>query len=201
MAKERPPIVGLLLAAGRASRFRAATGRDKLAEPIPLGLPYAGIPVIAAALSALRPAVDEVIAVVDQNNARAIGLVEALGATVLRCASGGTGESIALGVNARPDAGGWVVALADMPFIRSETIRTVAKALERSSLVAPSYKGQRGHPVGFGKAHRAVLTTLTGDEGARALFKEHQPLIIETDDAGTITDIDSPEDWKTARVV
>ncbi|HEY1720997.1 MAG TPA: nucleotidyltransferase family protein [Magnetospirillaceae bacterium] len=200
MPKERPPIIGLLLAAGRASRFRAATGRDKLAEPIPLGLPYAGIPVIAAALSALRPAVDEVIAVVSESNARAIGLVEALGATAIRCSSGGTGESIALGVNARPDAGGWVVALADMPFIRSETIRAIAKGLERADLVAPSYKGQRGHPVGFGKAHGATLATLTGDEGARAILKLVEPLIIETDDVGTVTDIDSPEDWKAARI-
>ncbi len=199
MAKTRPPVIGLLLAAGRASRFRAATGRDKLAEPIPLGLPYAGIPVIAASLSALRPAVDEVIAIVNEGNTRAIGLVEALGATAIRCASGGTGESIALGVNARPDAGGWLVALADMPFIRSETIRNVAKALERSDLVAPSYQGQRGHPVGFGRVHWAGLATLTGDEGARAIFKDHQPLIIDTDDAGVVTDIDSPEDWKTAR--
>jgi molybdenum cofactor cytidylyltransferase len=199
MVKTRPPIIGLLLAAGRASRFRAATGRDKLAEPIPIGLPYAGIPVIAAALSALRPAVDEVIAIVNQDNARAIGLVEALGARAIRCASAGTGESIALGVNARPDAGGWLVVLADMPFIRTETIRTVAKALERADLVAPTYRGQRGHPVGFGKTHGPVLATLTGDEGARMILKDAKPLLIETDDAGTVTDIDSPHDWKTAR--
>jgi molybdenum cofactor cytidylyltransferase len=199
MAKARPPIIGLLLAAGRASRFRAATGRDKLAEPIPVGLPYAGIPVIAASLSALRPAVDEVVAVVDEKNVRAIGLIEALGATALRCASGGTGESIALGVRARPDAGGWLVALADMPFIRTETIRAVAKALERADLVAPLYRGQRGHPVAFGRSHGPALMALSGDEGARAILKDTTPLLIETDDAGTVTDIDSPDDWKAAR--
>jgi molybdenum cofactor cytidylyltransferase len=200
MAKQRPPIIGLLLAAGKASRFRAATGRDKLAEPIPLGLPYAGIPVIAAALSALRPAVDEVVAVVSETNTRAIGLVEALGATAIRCTSDGTGESIALGVNARPDAGGWLVALADMPFIRTETIRGIAKALDRSDLVAPVYKGQRGHPVGFGKVHGPALAGLTGDEGARMIFKTKEPLLIDTEDAGIVADIDHPEDWKAARV-
>jgi molybdenum cofactor cytidylyltransferase len=192
------PIVGLLLAAGRASRFRAATGRDKLAEPIPLGLPFAGIPVIAAALSALRPAVDEVVAVVAADNTRAISLVEALGGTVVRCTSGGTGESIALGVAARPDAAGWLVALADMPFIRTETIRNLARGLGRADLVAPVYRGQRGHPVGFGHAHGGRLATLSGDEGARAILAGAKPLLIETDDAGVVTDIDSPEDWKAA---
>jgi molybdenum cofactor cytidylyltransferase len=156
--------------------------------------------VIAASLSALRPAVDEVIVVVSETNARAIGLAEALGATAIRCKSEGTGESIALGVNARPDAGGWLVALADMPFIRTETIRSIAKALDRADLVAPTYKGQRGHPVAFGKAHGPILAALTGDEGARMIFKTKEPLLIDTDDAGVVTDIDHPEDWKAARV-
>lgn len=198
MANARAPIVGLLLAAGQASRFRAATGRDKLAEPIPLGLPYAGIPVIAVALSALRPAVDEVIAVIDRNNKRAIGLVEALGCTALPCASSGTGESIALGVKARPDAAGWLVALADMPFIRTETIRAVARGLAAADLVAPVYHGQRGHPVAFGSVHRAALEALTGDQGARSLLADARPLLIETDDHGILADIDSPDDWKAA---
>jgi molybdenum cofactor cytidylyltransferase len=200
MASPRPPIIGLLLAAGRASRFRAATGRDKLAEPIPLGLPYAGIPVIAASASALRAAVDEVVVVVDEGNVRAIGLAEALGCTALRCSSGGTGESIALGVAARPNAAGWIVALADMPFIRSATIRAVAEALTRDSIVAPVHNGQRGHPVGFGRVHGPALMKLTGDDGARAIIAAAKPLLIETDDAGVLRDIDSPDDWKVVKV-
>jgi len=199
MGRPKAPIVGLLLAAGSASRFRAATGRDKLAEPIPLGLPCAGMPVIAAAFSALRPAVDEVVAVVDRDNRRAIGLVEALGGTALACTSGGTGESIALGVAARPDAAGWLVALADMPFIRTATIRAVAQALMRADLVAPSHGGMRGHPVGFGRKHKAALLALRGDQGARAILAASQPLLIATDDAGVLRDIDAPEDWKAAK--
>jgi molybdenum cofactor cytidylyltransferase len=199
MASTRAPIIGLLLAAGRASRFRAATGRDKLAEPIPLGLPYAGIPVIAASASALRAAVDEVVAIVDQNNARAIGLIEALGCTALRCSSGGTGESIAMGVAARPDAAGWLVALADMPFIRTATIRAIAEALTRDTIVAPVHAGQRGHPVGFGRGHGPALMKLTGDEGARAILANAKPLLIETDDGGVLRDIDSPDDWAAAK--
>ena len=192
----RPPIVGLLLAAGQARRFRAATGRDKLVETIPLGLPYAGIPVIAAAASALRSAVSDVVAIVDANNARATGLVEALGCTALRAASGGTGESIALGVAARPDAAGWVVALADMPFIKTATIRTLVKAMSADAIVAPVHNGQRGHPVCFGKSYGPELIKLTGDEGARAILAAATPRLIEVDDPGTLRDIDSPEDWQ-----
>ncbi len=188
-----------MLAAGRASRFRAATGRDKLAEPIPIGLPYAGIPVIAASVSALRAAVDEVVAIVDQDNGRAIGLIEALGGTALRCSSGGSGELIAMGVAARPDAAGWLVALADMPFIRSATIRAVVEALAHNNLVAPTYHGQRGHPVGFGRSHGKALMALTGDEGARTILANAKPSLIETDDPGILMDIDSPDDWAAAK--
>ena len=199
MARPRPPIIGLLLAAGRASRFRAATGRDKLVEPIPMGLPYAGIPVIAASVSALRAAVDEVIAVVDRDNARAIGLIEALGGTALRCSSGGSGELIALGVAERPDAAGWLIALSDMPFIKSATIRLVAEALARHDLVAPTYRGRRGHPVAFGRAHGKALMKLTGDDGAKAILAAATPHLIEVDDPGVVHDIDSPDDWAMAK--
>jgi molybdenum cofactor cytidylyltransferase len=196
MPSPRPPVVGLLLAAGRASRFRAATGRDKLTETIPLGQPYAGIPVIAAAASALRAAVDEVIVVVDSDNARAIGLAEALGCTAVRCKSGGIGESIALGVAARPDASGWVVAPADMPFVKTATIKAIIKAMSADAIVAPVHAGQRGHPVGFGKRFGPALMKLSGDEGARSIIAAIQPVLIETDDQGTLRDIDHPDDWK-----
>ena len=196
MASPRPSVVGLLLAAGRSSRFRAATGRDKLVETIPLGQPYAGIPVIAVTASALRGAVSDVVAVIDADSARATSLVEALGCLALRCKSGGMGESIAKGVAARPNAAGWLVMLADMPFVKSATIKAIMKAMTPGTIVAPTYRGQRGHPVGFGSNFGPALTSLTGDEGARAILATTPPTLIETDDPGVLRDIDSPDDWK-----
>ncbi len=65
-------------------------------------------------------------------------------------------------------------------------------------MVAPVYRGQRGHPVGFAEVYGARLVTLDRRRGARAILASAKPLLIETDDAGVVTDIDSPDDWKTA---
>ena len=48
----------------------------------------------------------------------------------------GMGASLACGVMASPDASGWIVALADMPWIRPATIQSVAAALGYSSQTA-----------------------------------------------------------------
>ncbi len=69
----------------------------------------------------------------------------------------------------RSPADGWVIALADMPAIRLDTIRRVAEALRTgATTAAPVYRGQRGHPVGFAKLCRSELLALDGDTGARA---------------------------------
>ena len=66
--------------------------------------------------------------------------------------------------NATPSARGWVVALADMPALKSATIVAIAQKLESGmDLVAPTYQGERGHPVGFGKRYGPQLLALDGD--------------------------------------
>ena len=73
-------------------------------------------------------------------------------------------------LRAAPDADGWLIALADMPFVRPETIRAVLAALAKgAAIAAPSYRGERGHPVGFARAFYEELSTLKGDAGAREL--------------------------------
>ncbi|CAJ0687278.1 Purine catabolism protein PucB [Ralstonia mannitolilytica] len=118
------------------------------------------------------------------------------GCEVLRCADAarGMGASLAAGVAARPQAGGWVIALADMPWIAPATIAQVAGALDARHCVAPFYEGQRGHPIGFGADFFAGLTSLDGDEGARRLIAPGTLVRIDTDDAGILRDVDTPAD-------
>src|SRR5262249_59668766 len=105
--------------------------------------------------------------------------------------------SLAAGVAASDDAESWIVALADMPRIAGETIEAVARVLDGgASIVAPVYRGQRGHPVGFGLAHRDALLALDGDSGARALFALHTVTRVEVDDPGILADVDTPEDLR-----
>src|SRR5712675_1981848 len=116
---------------------------------------------------------------------------------VCKNAGEGMGTSLAAGVRAAADAHGWVVALADMPFLHPETIRVIAKALaDGAAIAAPTYRGERGHPVGFAKRYFDELVSLHGDHGARDLLKRHSSLasLHEVDDPGVLRDIDRLSD-------
>jgi molybdenum cofactor cytidylyltransferase len=112
------------------------------------------------------------------------------------------GASLASAVRASGDVAGWVIALADMPYIRPETIVKIAASLAAdAAIVAPAYRGERGHPVGLSARFRAQLEALRGDEGARSVLKENAALIklIEVDDPGVCRDIDTPDDLRRAQ--
>jgi molybdenum cofactor cytidylyltransferase len=183
-------ICGILLAAGASKRF----GSDKLLHPL-----TAGTPVAAAALANLRAAVAHVVAVVRPGASTLENLLSDAGATVILCtnADDGMGASLATAVGASGDVSGWVIALADMPYIRPETIDKIAASLSAgAAIVAPVYRGERGHPVGVSARFRPQLEALRGDEGARALLKENPGLVklIDVDDPGVCRDIDTPAD-------
>jgi molybdenum cofactor cytidylyltransferase len=181
---------GVLLAAGAARRF----GGDKLLAPLP-----DGTPVGLAALRAMRAALPTVIAVVRPGDDALSALLSGHGVRVVHCerADEGMGASLACGVAASADANGWVVALADMPWIAARTIRAVGDAIVAgASLAAPVCRGERGHPVGFAASHRAALMALEGDEGARAILANAGTALvrIDVDDAGVLRDVDAPGD-------
>ena len=183
-------ICGILLAAGASKRF----GSDKLLHPLTEQTPIA-----IAALANLRAAVPQVIAVVRPGSPLLEKRLCDAGAMVVICANAdeGMGASLAAAVSASDDATGWVVALADMPYIRPETIGKIARALDAgAAIVAPAYRGERGHPVGLSARFRRELEALRGDEGARALLRSNAGLVelIEVDDPGVCRDIDTPSD-------
>ncbi len=183
-------ITGILLAAGSGSRF----GGDKLLATLPDGTPIA-----AAAASALHVAVPDSIAVVRQGDDRLVAILAGAGLRVIECpdAAQGMGVSLAWGIRHAADADGWVVALGDMPFVRPQSVALVAAALAAGATVAaPAYRGQRGHPVGFAAVHRAALTALSGDAGAREVLARagSNIALIEVDDPGVLQDVDTPAD-------
>jgi molybdenum cofactor cytidylyltransferase len=187
-------IVGILLAAGRSVRF----GGDKLIEPLlqAAGDCAAGTPIGVAACRHLGAAVSATVAVVRPSDTVLATMLRDAGARVVECARAeeGMGASLACGVQAAPDADAWLIALADMPWIRLSTINLLASALAAGAdIVAPSYHGERGHPVGFARRHYAALAALTGDEGARAvLLANHATLhFVATDDPGVVRDVDT----------
>ena len=187
-------IVGILLAAGRGTRF----GGEKLLARLSSG-DVAGEPIGVVALRHLRLSVPEVVAVIRDDDRALAAELGANGARVVRCANAddGMGASLACGVRATAQAGGWIVALADMPWIAPATIERIAAAVAAGAPVAaPFHGGERGHPVGFGAACYAELAALTGDEGAKAIVAAQRDRIvrIDVDDAGILRDVDTPAD-------
>ena len=190
-------IVGILLAAGAGARF----GGDKLLAPLreAFGDIVARTPVGVAACRHMVAALPETIAVVRPGDAELALALAAEGARVIECprADEGMGASLACGVAASAGADGWVVALADMPWIRPATIRTIADALDAGAdIAAPFLEAQRGHPVAFSRTHYAALAALGGDEGARALLAANRQAIraLAVDDPGVTRDVDREAD-------
>lgn len=182
--------VGILLAAGSASRF----GAPKLLHPLP-----DGVTVGVAAASALVRAVPNSIAVVQPGDHVLIDAFEQIGMQVVvnPRADEGMGTSLAAGVDATSNADGWLVALADMPWVQPATITALVDRLKHgASMVAPVYQGRRGHPVGFSAHWQQPLRGLSGDKGARGLIANHpdELELLTTDDAGVFKDIDHPRD-------
>jgi len=107
----------------------------------------------------------------------------------------GQATSIAAGIASAASADGWLIALADMPAIPPGVARMVADALRTGAMTAaPTYNGQRGHPVGFAAALRDELLALVGDTGARSILARHPPLPIAINDGGVLYDVDAPRD-------
>lgn len=179
----------ILLAAGRGTRF----GTDKLLHSLDDGTPMA----LAAARN-LKAAIPDVLAVVNGENPALLAFLEEMGVGVSVCpnAAQGMGASLAWGVAQTRQADGWLIALADMPWIRPETFRAVAETVTGPSFIAaPVYRGRRGHPVAFGRDHGPALVALSGDEGARRLLAgfAQKVILLPSEDSGVVRDIDLPE--------
>jgi molybdenum cofactor cytidylyltransferase len=182
-------IAGILLAAGSGSRF----GGGKLLAALPDGTPIG-----VRSASNLVAVLPETIAVVRPGDAALAAKLAAVGVRVSVCpdAATGMGASLAHGVAQSGAADGYVIALADMPWIAATTILAVADALRQgAAIVVPRHRGQRGHPVGFAATHRAALLALTGDAGARAILATATGIRwLDVDDPGALRDVDVAAD-------
>jgi len=187
-------VCAIVLAAGQGSRYRAAGGADKL---LAASLAEAhSPPVLAATLANLRGVAERLVVVTNAENfpLRDWLSVNADGCEVLAVETRGLGHSLAQAIAYAPAARGWLVALADMPYVQPRTLREIAAAIQGDSLVMPTYHGRPGHPRGIGSAYREALLQLDGDRGAQALFAAHPLLEFSVDDPGVLQDIDLPDD-------
>jgi molybdenum cofactor cytidylyltransferase len=190
-------VVGLLLAAGSASRF----GSDKLLHVL-----VHSVPIAIQSARHLRKEVERVLAVMRPGSAELQKLFEKEGIETVVCerADEGMGASLACAVRASGEVDAYVIALADMPFIRPSSIEAVRDALLNGALLAaPYFRARRGHPVGISASFRKEMEQLAGDEGAKKILARHADKLVKipVGDPGVVRDIDKPSDLAPPLVV
>ena len=177
----------VILAAGSSQRF----GADKrLAE-------LDGQPMI---LRTLQPYIDQLQSVyvvlkpddpVETVLPTTVQIIEAPDAYL------GMGHSLAAAANHLPDLKWFLVGLADMPWIRTETIHQIIACVceLEDAIVRPSFNGEPGHPVGFTGNYLKELKTLSGDVGAKRVLVQDGAKLVDlpvADDA-ILRDVDTPD--------
>jgi len=176
----------LLLAAGFSSRF----GSIKLCAELD-----SGRTVFAQTLTNLQQAVGEVVVITRPE------LVEPLiqhcdSLQVFDQAERGMGSTLAYGLSLVTAWKTCLVCLADMPFIKPETYRSILAAQREDRIIIPTCNGQPGNPVGFGRQFYPELLTVSGDSGGRSVVRAHPDSVqrLPVDDAAILHDIDTPDD-------
>ena len=181
-------ISAIVLAAGLARRFGSAK---------PLAL-YAGKPLVRCVVE--RFAGFDVVVVIP---APVADYDAALAGTSTRRVinerpSDGLSSSLRAGIaalDARTQA--VLVVLADQPTIERDVIESIVAEWRntRALIVAPVYRGERGHPVLFDAAVFPELRALTGDRGARDVIEREPGRVrLITVDREPPRDVDTPDD-------
>jgi molybdenum cofactor cytidylyltransferase len=208
MAPRSTSVLGLVLAAGRASRMGRAKqlaeldGRPLL-EHVLAAMSAAPLDEVVVALGAYA---EEVLAGVDLHRARPL---------VVADWEQGMGRVLALTLAATPHPGdatggsdGWgavVVALGDQPLVGATVVERVVDAWRRGAgpVVSAAYHGRIGNPKLFDRAVLDRLRGLGGDEGARRLLAGHPEWVaaVEVGRLGSDLDVDDEAGLARARDV
>ncbi len=193
-------IAAIILAAGQASRFRAAAGEAGPATKLVAlldGRPLVRHVAQAALASRARP----VIVVTGHAEAVVGEALQGLPLAFTHNADYATGiaSSIQRGLAEVPsDCDGALVMLGDMPLVSADIIDELISAFERNpeaKAVAPVRDGMRGNPVLLARALFPAVAALQGDVGARALLAAAKGDVVEVpvDSRAVSFDVDTPE--------
>jgi CTP:molybdopterin cytidylyltransferase MocA len=192
-------LVGAVLAAGFGRRF----GRSKLDLPA-VGHALIHWPVQAA----LDAGLDKVMVVTGPSSDldRLVPADSRLEMLRNPRPEGGMGTSLALAARRSQELGAevLVVLLGDMPLVRTETVRQVARAalLSPAGAAAAWAAERQAHPVAFAQRHLDRLGQLQGDVGGRGLLEELQGRLAMVEaPALSLWDVDTPEDLARVRKI
>lgn len=188
-------IAAIVLAAGASRRF----GSQKLLAEL------RGKPVVRWAVeNVLAAQPDEVIVVVGREGE---GVRDALHGLAVRIVvndrwTEGIGGSLRAGVAAlSAEADAAMIALGDQPGVDASVIASLLNAQSEGSrsIVVPSYRGERGHPVIFSAEIFPELLAMEGDRGARDVIARDISRVTRVDfDSPVPIDLDTEAELRLA---
>jgi molybdenum cofactor cytidylyltransferase len=199
-------VSGVLLAAGASTRF----GSPKMLAPVPPG----GRPMLAHVIDTWREAGFEEIVVVLGNDAAS--LREKIEEELLRVSKragvrfvenpnweSGMFSSVQCGLSALREHPSTHIALApaDLPFLRSSSLRTLLDATnlpeaDSRTLLVPVCGQRRGHPLVIPAALAARVLSWPADARLNQLFAEPDVKVLHLEgfDETILVDVDTPGD-------
>lgn len=112
----------------------------------------------------------------------------------------GMAESLRCGLRALRGADAVLIALADHPRVRWESVARLGEAARENPdrIVIPVHRGESGHPVIIPRSLFDEIFALPDDQGLNAVIERHQELIlkVDVDDPGVLMDIDTPDEYE-----
>ena len=97
---------------------------------------------------------------------------------------------------------GILLCPVDHPLVSATLVSELVEQFyqQKKSVVLPTYKGRRGHPVIFSSALYAELLAAPADKGARSVVWAHAGDVLEvpTDEEGVVLNLNDPDMLKRA---
>lgn len=192
LAENSDPFGAVVLAAGFSVRFGGIKLKAVLSD---------GTSILQKTFKSILQITDNII-IIGRSGLLDEGVYDFLEpaqkSTLILCeeARHGMGHSLACAIKHVPAH--WqsvLICLGDMPFVRQDTLKRLLISGNTQQIIIPKHLGTRGHPVSFGRQFFSELQRCDGDSGARHVLKAHPHAIteLETDDAGVLQDIDTPQ--------
>jgi molybdenum cofactor cytidylyltransferase len=97
---------------------------------------------------------------------------------------------------------GLLLFLVDHPLVSAGLVKKLVEVFYETSdsIVLPTYRGKRGHPVIFARRLYAELLAAPENQGARAVVWAHAAEVLEvpTDEEGVVLNLNDPEALRKA---
>jgi molybdenum cofactor cytidylyltransferase len=188
-----PRIAALVLAAGRSTRM----GHNKLLARLADGRTMIEHTIDKVLAAAVRPVL--VVTGHDGTEIRAALAGKPVGFVAAPDYALGLAHSLRAGIAALPaETDAALICLGDMPLVPACVLNQLCAAFapkEGRDIVLPTFNGERGNPVLWGRRFFDELLALTGDAGARQILLRHMAFVAEqpVQSDAVLRDFDTPD--------